>query len=71
MTYPTLELVEKAGLYDLARWQIHLDSPGMSAIGKPDAEDVRIREHEVLLRIMARVEELGGITPTISKSLTR
>lgn len=53
----------------LAMWWRFLPSPGMGAIGDPDFEDVLKREKAVMDRIAMRLEELGGMTPSISKRI--
>lgn len=67
--YPTMETVESADHLMLAMWWRFLPSPGMGAIGDPDFEDVLKREKAVMDRIAMRLEELGGMTPSISKRI--
>ena len=73
MKYPTLEQVERATVLQLATWRRFLGSPGIAAImaGKTGAgaEAARLRELEVLERIIARHEEQGGWTPALSKEV--
>jgi len=70
MSYPSLDRVEKASLYELCSWQRFLPSPGMSAIGAPAEFEAKLQqEAEVMRRIVERVKALGGFTPAISKSL--
>lgn len=57
MTYPTLEEVESATRYQLARWYRFLPSPTTDA------------EVAVIRRIVARFNELGGMCPAISKGI--
>lgn len=69
MMYPTLYDVERASLTQLATWYRFLDSPGTVAIVKPHFGDVLEAQTIVLNRITARFEEMGGMTPAISKQI--
>lgn len=69
MNYPTLDEVEKADRVQLARWFRFLKSPGESAIDKPDFESVMHGEKAVQDRIIERFQEMGGMTPAISKQI--
>ena len=69
MRYPTMNLAKAAGIEQLCRWTRFLSSPGKSAVGQDNAEEVRIKEAEILDVIMERQKELGGWTPTISKAI--
>jgi hypothetical protein len=53
----------------ICKWWRFLKSPGMSAVGKPDAEEVREREAKIMERIQERLKEFGGFTPAISKAI--
>lgn len=71
MTYPTLEAVETASTFQLARWARHLPSPGMSAAGRDEHafEAVLVEEAAVMDKIMARFRAAGGWTPDLSKAV--
>lgn len=57
MKYPTMEEVERADRLQLARWYRFLPSPqGRGRI-------------KIIDRICERFEELGGMTPEISKAI--
>jgi len=68
-SYPTMAEVEAASRYDLCYWWRFLDSPGMEAIGMDSFEDVLNRQVVIMNRIKERMDEVGGFTPEISKSL--
>lgn len=67
MRYPTMQQVDSAGPDQLLRWTRFLPSPGVSAVGREDMEQVRESEAAVLDRIIERQQSLGGITPASSK----
>lgn len=69
MAYPTMEEVEHAGRYTLARWNRFLPSPGQAAIGKSNFDEICGVEAKIMNRILERFREAGGMTPEISKSL--
>jgi hypothetical protein len=69
MQYPTAEEVESADRVQLARWSRYLSSPGSGAIGTPEFTDTLEKESKVLDRILERFENLGGMTPGISKEI--
>lgn len=82
MAYPSLEQVEAADHEQLTRWSRFLPSPGASAIPDdpgeggtlPDGwqervEQVRLAEAPVLDRILRRLQDLGGMTPELSKRI--
>lgn len=64
--YPTLEEVETADQLQLAQWYRFLKSPGSSAIGQDNFEDVLEQEVKTMNRIRERFE---GFTPELSKSI--
>lgn len=70
-TYPTMEEVESADREQLCRWNRFLPSPGNCAIGKSDDTFARaiVRESKILKEIIARLAEMGGFTPEISKKI--
>lgn len=67
--YPTMEQVESANRFQLARWTRFLDSPGMKFIGTDQFEAALDREVAIMNRICERFQEMGGMTPEISKLL--
>jgi len=67
--YPTMEEVEKASHYQICSWYRFLPGPGSKSIGKDDFNQVLEEEGKIMDRISARLKELGGFTPEISKSL--
>jgi len=67
MSYPSMEQVEAASHEQLCRWWRFLPSPGYEQLGEPDFEQVLEEEAAVMNRIDARLKELGGFTPEISK----
>ncbi len=75
MRYPTLKEVESATNVQLLEWRRFLRSPGISVYDKvadgdstpQNSEEVRLHEAKILERVCSRLEELGGITPEISK----
>lgn len=72
MKYPSMEEVEAASTFELARWARHLPSPGSQAIDLGDHETFEaLLEHEaaVLNRILARFAEAGGWNPVLSKAV--
>lgn len=69
MNYPTLEEVEAADILQLASWYRFLPSPGLGAVGQSDFESTMGKEADILDRITARLQELGGMTPAISKAI--
>lgn len=69
MNYPTPEDVDKASHYDLAKWSRHLQSPGMSAVGKDDFDQVMEAEGKIMDRIQERFRAFGGWNSTLSKAI--
>ncbi len=61
MSYPTLEQVEIADIYQLCRWTRFLPSPGISAIGGPEFEKIIKEEADIMKRIMERQTDRRGI----------
>ncbi|MDB9911051.1 hypothetical protein OAC88_02810 [Flavobacteriaceae bacterium] len=57
MNYPTLEEVEAADLLQICKWMRFL-----LVSGDPE-------EQKVIIRMCERRDELGGITPAISKQI--
>ena len=68
-TYPTMQQVEHAGLFQLVHWNRYLPGPGEWAIGRPDFEKWLNHEVPIITRIVERIKELGGITPSVSKAV--
>ena len=68
LEYPTLEQVEAADHTQLAKWYRFLPSPGANAAGKPDKMQIMTEQMSVMGRITDRFEEMGGMTPEISKA---
>ena len=77
MKYPTIKEVEAADIIQLARWYRFLPSPGWDACDlragilkvKVDFNNIRIHQELILNRIGVRLDELGGMTPEISKTI--
>lgn len=69
MNYPTPEQVESADRLQLCKWTRFLPSPGMYAVGRDDFQEIMERQGAIMDSICARLKELGGFTPGISKSL--
>jgi len=67
--YPTLAEVDAASHMDICRWWWFLKSPGESAIGTDAFEASLQAEAAIMVRIEARLKELGGFTPVISKAI--
>lgn len=67
--YPTLEAAKVATRLSCARWTRFLPSPGVWAIGTPEFEAALEREAQIMNTIVARFNELGGMTPEISKHI--
>ena len=69
MKYPTMDDVEKASRTQLCSWHRFLESPGASATGDDDFQTVMEAQGLIMDRIQARLKELGGFTPEISKAI--
>jgi hypothetical protein len=69
MIYPTIDAVNQATHIQLARWSRFLPSPGQKAIGTPEFNTVLNQEAAIMNRIVARFQEMGGMTPQISKQI--
>lgn len=70
--YPSISEVETADRKQLAHWYRFLPSPGESAERFENyalQEQIRKSEEAILARITERFTELGGFTPSISKSI--
>lgn len=69
--YPNLEDVERATLLELCRWYRFLPSPGARAIGRTEEEfyAALAADKPVQDRIIQRMQEMGGMTPAISKAI--
>ena len=67
--YPTIDQVEAADLEQLCRWRRFLPGTGMSAAGTDSFQSLLEKEVEIISRICARITELGGMTPAISKRI--
>ena len=66
---PTLDQINAASHYQICAWYRFLPSPGTSAIGKSNFQEVLNAEVLLMNRIAERLKEFGGFTPEISKSL--
>lgn len=69
MLYPTMAEVDAAGRHELCRWSRFLPSPGMNSIGHTNFQEALDREELIMTKIWDRLNEMGGFTPEISKSL--
>ena len=71
MSYPNEEQIERADHAQLAYWVRFLPSPGSRATGMDPAsfQLILLEEKEILDRIIARFNEMGGMTPEISKEI--
>lgn len=69
MRYPKINEVEDASRMQLCRWHRFLPSPGQSAIGNSNFNEVLEHEAKIQSRISERLAELGGFTVEISKAL--
>lgn len=73
MKYPTLKEVEAADHKQLATWHRFLPSPGANVAeeDRGTAKYDRIQEHEirVLAYLSARLQDLGGWSPELSKEI--
>ena len=67
--YPTLEQVNNASHYEICEWVRFLPSPAMSYVGLPNFAEKLEEQATIMDRIVARLAELGGFTPEISKQL--
>ena len=69
MKYPSMKQVETASHEQLARWYRFLPSPGASASGTDDFEDVLDHEAAIQERIIERFGCFGGMNPQLSKKI--
>ena len=69
MNYPTVDQVAAADHEQIARWFRFLPSPGARAVDTPEFQEAMSREVDVMKAILARLQELGGMTPEISKRI--
>lgn len=71
MNYPTLDQVEKADHFTLAKWYRFLKSPGDVALHPRNPRYFEIIDEQVTImnRITARFNELGGMNSSLSKQL--
>ena len=69
MNYPTIEEVEKADHIQLAKWYRFLESPGMSAAGTAEFDEVMAAESVIMNRLVDRFKEMGGMNSGISKAI--
>jgi len=69
MKYPTIDGVNSANKIQLAEWVRFLPSPGSSAIGNKNFEEIMDKEVVVLNLIIKQFNEKGGMTPAISKAI--
>lgn len=70
MIYPSLLEIEQLDIVQLARYIRFLPSPGTSAIGQENFDQILHNETMALDRIMYRFyKELGGWTPELSKRI--
>ena len=67
--YPNMTQVEKATKFQLGRWMRFLPSPGAWAVGKDHFEQTMAGEKIILDRIAERFEEMGGMSPGLSKEI--
>ena len=67
MKYPDKEMVEKADRIQIARWWRYLPSPGINHIDKNNFMEMCKHEANIMDLINKRFEELGGMTPELSK----
>jgi hypothetical protein len=71
MIYPTSDEVDHADHLQLARWFRFLPPPGACGVGGSRALFYKVfeREKPIMDRIVARLKEMGGMTPKISKAI--
>ena len=74
MEYPEMEEVETASHEDLARWYRFLPCPGGTELSnfstrRPGVGAIITREKRVMEKIITRLNNMGGITPAISKKI--
>lgn len=74
LSYPSLEQVEAADKFQLARWVRHLPSGGEAAgNATPYSREAHFEaidvENKVMEAILRRFNQLGGWTPEISKAV--
>ena len=69
MKYPTLTEVTTASHMQLARWNRFLPGPGSNYIGTDQFEQKLDEEVEIMEAVTARLQNMGGITPQISKAI--
>jgi hypothetical protein len=70
MNYPTFEEIITADRKQICAWWRFLPSPGTSAIGVDNFQETLNHEVAIMEQIGIRLNNLGGFTPEISKSLT-
>lgn len=68
-SYPNMNEVEKANLWQLVYWNRYLPGPGTDYMGEDRFEQEMKKEAKIISRIVDRIKELGWITPNISKSV--
>lgn len=68
-SYPTKEEVEEMNMVQLGWWVRHAASPGASAYGQREFEEVAAKERSILERIYQRFQQGGGWTPALSKAV--
>jgi hypothetical protein len=69
LNYPSLERVETASRIALAWWYRFLPSPGLNHVGTKNFSTMHRHERKVLERILERFNEVGGMSPEISKTI--
>ena len=69
MKYPTMDEVDRADRFQLARWYRFLPSPGSESVDRATFQSDMESERAIADRICARFDELGGMTPEISKAI--
>ena len=69
MRYPTIEQVDAADHMQICMWYRNLSSPGSSAIGKQNFDEVLDTEGFIMNRIADRLKKFGGFTTEISKAI--
>lgn len=67
MTYPTMTQVEEADYIQLAKWYRFLPSPGHASCSRETFVVDLEEEKKILDRIIDRFNEMGGMTPELSK----
>lgn len=69
MLYPSLNRVETASPVTLGWWYRFLPSPGLNYVGSSNFSRMYRYEIAILERIIDRLNDAGGMTPTISQAI--